>query len=159
MIAPHLWIARRNGASFSKAKCVRDSRCNKTNMKPAFAADAARRRSEHDPGTHAEAFRSGVQRLNKSRAGARLFTRGLQLSRKLGCGAYTKCPDTHPKRARLGSNSMAAPCRRERAQRKRALVDSSEGRSLPPLQTMYQLPSHQQCRRLPHHSLQPQSGV
>jgi hypothetical protein len=25
MIAPHLWIARRNGASFSKAKCVRDS--------------------------------------------------------------------------------------------------------------------------------------
>jgi hypothetical protein len=25
MIAPHLWIARRNGASFSNAKCVRDS--------------------------------------------------------------------------------------------------------------------------------------
>ena len=23
--APHLWIARRNGASFSNAKCVRDS--------------------------------------------------------------------------------------------------------------------------------------
>jgi hypothetical protein len=25
MITPHLWIARRNGASFSNAKCVRDS--------------------------------------------------------------------------------------------------------------------------------------
>ena len=24
-IAPHFWIARRNGASFSNAKCVRDS--------------------------------------------------------------------------------------------------------------------------------------
>jgi hypothetical protein len=25
MIAPYLWIARHNGASFSNAKCVRDS--------------------------------------------------------------------------------------------------------------------------------------
>jgi hypothetical protein len=25
MIAPHLWIARRNGTSFSKAKCVRET--------------------------------------------------------------------------------------------------------------------------------------
>ena len=24
MIVPHLWIARRNGASFSNARCVRD---------------------------------------------------------------------------------------------------------------------------------------
>jgi hypothetical protein len=37
-------------------------------MKPAFAADAARRRSEHDPGTHAEAFRSGVQRMGSGTA-------------------------------------------------------------------------------------------
>src|SRR5438105_2010704 len=37
-------------------------------MKPAFAADAARRRSEHDPGTHAEAFRSGVQRMDSATA-------------------------------------------------------------------------------------------
>ena len=44
------------------------TRCNKTNMKPAFAADAARRRSEHDPGTHAEAFRSGVQRMGSATA-------------------------------------------------------------------------------------------
>jgi hypothetical protein len=25
MIAPHLWMARRNGVSFSNVKCVRDS--------------------------------------------------------------------------------------------------------------------------------------
>ena len=37
-------------------------------MKPAFAADATRRRSEHDPGTHAEAFRSGVQRMGSATA-------------------------------------------------------------------------------------------
>jgi hypothetical protein len=61
------------------------------------------------------------------------------------------CP-THPKRGRLGSNSILALRRRERAQRKRALVDSSGGRLLPPLQTMYQRPK---CMRrwfgfLPH---------
>src|SRR6266446_10198185 len=42
--------------------------CNKTNMKPAFAADAARRQSEHDPATHVEAFRSGVQRMGSATA-------------------------------------------------------------------------------------------
>jgi hypothetical protein len=84
----------------------------------------------------------------------------LQFSRKLGCGVYTKCPDSHPKQERLGSSNMAAlRSRREPALHRRGLVGSSEVRSLPPLQTMYQLPSHQQCRRLPHHSLQPQSGV
>src|SRR5436309_1754056 len=55
-----------SGPSFSNAKCVA-TRCNKkTNMKPAFAADATRRRSEHDPGTHAEAFRSAVQRMDSA---------------------------------------------------------------------------------------------
>jgi hypothetical protein len=43
-------------------------RCNTTNMRPAFAADAARRRSEHDRGTRAEAFRSGVQRMGSATA-------------------------------------------------------------------------------------------
>jgi hypothetical protein len=74
------------------------------------------------------------------------------LSRKLGCEADTKCPDTHPKRGRLGSNSMLVL-------RKRELVDSSGGRSLLPLQTMCRLPSHRQRRRLPNHSQQSQSGV
>jgi hypothetical protein len=83
---------------------------------------------------------------------------GAQFSHKLGCGACTKCPDTHPKRGSLGSNSIRALRRRERAQRKRALADSTGG-SLPPLQTMYQLPSHQQRRRLPHHSQPSHSGV
>jgi hypothetical protein len=84
---------------------------------------------------------------------------GAQFSHKLGCGAYTKCPDTHPKLGRLGSNSIRALRRRERVQHKRALADSTGGRSLPPLQTMYQLPSHQQRRRLRHHSQQSHSGV
>jgi hypothetical protein len=79
-----------------------------------------------------------------------------RFSRKLGCEAYTT--DTHPKRERLGSNSMALH-RREQALRRRGLVDSSGGRSLPRLQAMYQLPSHQQRRRLLHHSQQSQSGV
>src|SRR5712671_6535197 len=36
------------------------TRCNKTNMKPAFAADAARRRSGHDPGTHTNSALEGL---------------------------------------------------------------------------------------------------
>ena len=46
--------------------CASD--CNTTNIKPGSAADAARQRSEHDPGTHAEAFRSAVQRIDSARA-------------------------------------------------------------------------------------------
>src|SRR5258708_39192783 len=46
---------------------------------------------------------------------------GAQFSHKLGCGACTKCPDTHPKRASLGSNSIRALRIQQRAQRKRAL--------------------------------------
>jgi len=70
----------------------------------------------------------------------------LQFSRKLGCGVYTKSPDSHPKQERLGSSNMAAlRSRREPALHRRGLVGSSGGRSLPPLQTMYQLPS----QRLP----------
>src|SRR5260221_1456512 len=37
-------------------------------MRPAFAADAIRPRSKHDPGTHAEVFRSGVQRRGSATA-------------------------------------------------------------------------------------------
>jgi hypothetical protein len=44
------------------------TRYNKTNMKPAFAADAARQRSEHDLGIHAEVFQSGVQRMGSATA-------------------------------------------------------------------------------------------
>src|SRR5438034_8284255 len=67
MIAPHLWmLAVTAHPSPTPSACA--SRCNKTNMKPAFAADAAHRRSEHDPGTHAEAFRSGVQRMDSATA-------------------------------------------------------------------------------------------
>src|SRR5215472_16886621 len=47
------------------------------------------------------------------------------LSRKPGCGAYTKCLDTHPKRGRLGSSNSPAPHTRERALRRRGPVDSS----------------------------------
>ncbi len=83
----------------------------------------------------------------------------LQFSRKLGCEVYTKSPDSHPKQERLESNNMSALRRRERALRRRGLVGSSGGRSLPPLQTMYRLPSHQQFRRPRHRSPQPQSGV
>ena len=43
-------------------------RCNTTNTKPGFVADAARRRSEHDPGTRVEAFRSDVQRMDSATA-------------------------------------------------------------------------------------------
>src|SRR6266446_9598687 len=46
--------------------CASD--CNMTNTKPGFAVDAARRRSEHDPGTRAEAFRSDVQRTASATA-------------------------------------------------------------------------------------------
>jgi hypothetical protein len=49
--------------------CASD--CNTANIKPEAAADAARRRSEHDPGTRAEAFRSGVQRMGSVRIGLR----------------------------------------------------------------------------------------
>src|SRR6266481_1278413 len=37
-------------------------------MRPAFDADAIRPRSKHDPGTYAEAFRSGVQRMGSATA-------------------------------------------------------------------------------------------
>src|SRR5262249_30745156 len=37
-------------------------------MKPGLAADVARQRSERDPGTHAEAFRSGVRRMGSATA-------------------------------------------------------------------------------------------
>jgi hypothetical protein len=80
-------------------------------------------------------------------------------SRKLGCGVCTKCPDSHPKQGRRGSSNMAALRRREPALRTPGLVDSSGGRLLSPLQTTYQLPTHQQRQRLPHHSQQSQSGV
>jgi hypothetical protein len=43
-------------------------RCNTKNTKPADAANAARRQSEHDPGTRAEASQSGVQRRGSARA-------------------------------------------------------------------------------------------
>src|SRR6516164_11235047 len=46
--------------------CASD--CNTTNIKPGSAADAARRRSEHDLGTRAEAFRSAVQHMDSARA-------------------------------------------------------------------------------------------
>ncbi len=86
-------------------------------------------------------------------------TRGLQFSRKLGCAACTKCPDSHPKPGRLGSSNMSALHTRERVRRRRGLVHSSGGRSQSRLRTMYQLPTHQQRRRLRPHSLQPHSGV
>src|SRR6184192_3917884 len=82
MIAPHLWIARRSGASFSNAKCVRDSLL----IRPAFAADAARRRSEHDPGTHAEAFRSGVQRIGSATATSVIWVGHESPSLEFGAG-------------------------------------------------------------------------
>ena len=59
------------------------------------------------------------------------------LSRKLGCGACTKSHDTRPKRGRLGSSSMLARRRQERA------LHRPELGGLSPLQTMYQLPSPQ----------------
>jgi hypothetical protein len=83
----------------------------------------------------------------------------LQFSRKLGCAACTKCPDSHPKPGRLGSSNMSALHTRERVRRRRGLVHSSGGRSQSRLRTMYQLPTHQQRRRLRPHSLQPHSGV
>src|SRR5258707_562605 len=46
------WLAVTAYPSPTSSACA--TRCNKTNMKPAFAADAARRRSERDPGTHAD---------------------------------------------------------------------------------------------------------
>jgi hypothetical protein len=81
------------------------------------------------------------------------------LSRKLGCGVDTKCPDIHPKPGRLESNSMSAPRRQEPALHIRGLAHNNEGRSLPRLQTVYPLPSRQQCRPLRRRSLRPQSGV
>src|SRR5258708_11696625 len=49
--------------------------CNKTNMRTAFAADAARRRSEHDPGTHAEALVPASRDLPSGEMGRRLLVR------------------------------------------------------------------------------------
>src|SRR5262249_10240530 len=46
------------------------SRCNKTNRKPAFCVDAARRRLAHDPDTHAGVFQSVVQRKGSAMATA-----------------------------------------------------------------------------------------
>jgi hypothetical protein len=125
--------------------------------------------SGHEPGRNPAVQRSPDVRLcyrlnctkkKKPRGGGALNSQGLQFNRKLGCGAYTKYPDIHPKRGRRVSSSMSALRRRERALRIRGLVDSSSGgRSLPPLQTAYQLPSRQQCRRLRRHSLQPQFEV
>src|SRR6266478_739485 len=114
--------------------------------------------ARENPRLKAKSCSGSGKSKQRPRRGAALHA-GLQFSRKLGCGAYTKCPDTHPKRGRLGSNSIRALRRRERAQRKRALVDSSGGRPLPPLQTMYQLPSHQQRQRLPHHSQPPRERL
>jgi dienelactone hydrolase len=34
------------------------------------------------------------------------LARALQFSRRLGCVACTRCPDSHPKQGRLGSSSM-----------------------------------------------------
>jgi hypothetical protein len=74
------------------------------------------------------------------------------LSRKLGCGVDTKCPDTHPTRGRRASNSMSVLRRREPAH-------NTGGRSLSRLQTAYPLPSRRQRRPLPRHSLRPQPEV
>src|SRR5262245_37774817 len=67
MITPHLWIAS-VAAHPSPTPSACATRCNKTNIKPGLAADVARRRSEHDPGTNAEGFRSGVQRMGSATA-------------------------------------------------------------------------------------------
>jgi hypothetical protein len=110
-------------------------------------------------------IKDAARNVKKSPAGAGLFTRGLNftrnwmLSRKPGCEVYTKCLDTHPKPARLGSSSSPARRTRVRARRRRGPVRNSGGRSQPQLQTTYQRPSHQPRRRLRHHPLQPQSGV
>ncbi len=69
-----------------------------------------------------EVVASAAGNVKKSPAGAGLFTRGLHFSRKLGCGVYTKCLDTHPKRERLGSSSMSDLRTRERALRRPGLV-------------------------------------
>src|SRR5438034_7503680 len=61
------------------------------------------RKSKHQPRRDAAALHLGPAVQSQT------WMRGLE--------AYTKCPDTHPKQGRLGSNSMAALHRRERAQR------------------------------------------
>jgi hypothetical protein len=95
------------------------------------------------------------RQVGRSRMSSTLPAAGRRgaVSRRLGCGACTKSPGTHPKRGRLGSSSMLARRRQERALHRRELG------GLSPLQTMYQLPNHQQRQRLPHHSQQSQSGV
>src|SRR5262249_69351 len=97
-----------------------------------------------------------VARSSATAARARGFA---LLSRKLGCGVDTKCPDIHPKPGRLESNSTSALRRPEPALHRQGLAHNNEGRSLPRLQTVYPLPSHQRRRRLPHHSPQSQSGA
>jgi hypothetical protein len=55
-------------------------------MKQAFAADAARRLSEHDPGTHAEAFRSDVQRMGSATATSVIWVGHESPSLEFGAG-------------------------------------------------------------------------
>src|SRR5262249_9931139 len=81
------------------------------------------------------------------------------LSRKLGGGVDTKCPDTHPTRGRLESNSMSVLRTREPALHRREPAHNTGGRSLPRLQTASPLPSRRQRRPLPRHSLRPQPEV
>src|SRR5262249_27291923 len=55
-------------------------------MKPAFAADAARRRSEHDLGTRVEAFRSSVQRMGSATATSVIWVGHESPSLEFGAG-------------------------------------------------------------------------
>ena len=51
MITPHLWIARRNGASFSNAKCVRDSSVVSSSQPfrwPLLCTDVVGKETTHD---------------------------------------------------------------------------------------------------------------
>src|SRR5262249_19338680 len=56
------------------------------NIKPGSAADAARRRSEHDPGTLAEAFRLGVRRMGSATATSVIWAGHESPSLEFGAG-------------------------------------------------------------------------
>src|SRR4029453_1524550 len=85
--------------------------CNKKNMRPAFAADAARRRSEHDRGTRAEAFRSGVQRMGSATATSVIWVGHESPSLEFGAGSPPRGHDhcRAPNRGAPFSREMPPP--------------------------------------------------
>src|SRR6516162_7465736 len=80
-------------------------------MKSASAADAARRQSEHDLGTHAEAFQSAVQRMGSATATSVIWVGHESPSLEVGAGRPVRRRDHYHAPNRSAPYSTGRPLR------------------------------------------------